>query len=293
MGPGPMSPWSRLVAALALGWLFAWALSPRPAPRDENQPTVQDLLLASRDAFAAEEWQAALAPTTALVARFPTQVVYLERLARIYEKLDKPTEAAATWEQFVKNSATPWDACPSIGLAYRRAGNEEASIAAFERCRDLDSLSGEAWFFLGQAYRRAGRQAEAMATLRQALDLDPLHADSRVGLAGALLGAASATEALAVITPAVESEPSNPDTHLLLGLVLAQLGRRAEARATLTLAETLSPTYTDVQIALAILDYGDGHVAEAGDRFARAVALSPRRQAELQTWLDRTARGTP
>ena len=282
-----MSPWPRLLSALALGWVFAWALVPGATP-SRGDEEVEGWILASRDAFGAGQWEAALAPTRALVERFPTQQVYSDRLARIYFHMDKPVDEAAAWEQFVTSSATPQDACPALAHAYRRAGDRAASLLAFERCRDFDPMSAEGWFFLGQAYRRARRHDDALHTLREAVRIDPLHADSRVGLAGVLLEAGKPREALEVIGPAVERDGGNPDVHLLQGLALQRLGRRADARRALERAEEITDTYMDVQMALGILDFADGRTRDAHDRFARAMSLDPQRQPELQVWLERT-----
>jgi tetratricopeptide (TPR) repeat protein len=284
-----MSPWARLVATLVLVWLFVWALVPGEAPTSGEEPDVEQWILASRDEFAGGRWAAALGPTRALVERFPSQQVYSDRLARIYFHLGKPVEEAAAWEQFVKSSSTPQDACPALAQAYERAGDRDASLQAFERCRDFDPMSAEGWFFLGQAYRRVRRHADALQTFREAVRIDPLHPDSRVGLAAALLGASEPREALETIGPAIERDGGNADVHLMQGLALQRLGRRAEARAALDRAAAITETYADVQIALGILDFAEGRPREARDRFERALTLDPQRQGELQIWLDRTA----
>lgn len=283
-----MSPWARLVAAATLGWVFAWVLVPGAAPPRGEDAVVEGWIRASRDHFAAGKWGLALTPTQALVDRFPTQQVYSDRLARIYFHLDKPVEEAAAWEQFVKSSSTPEDACPALAQAYVRAGDRAQSMKAFERCRDFDPMSAEGWFFLGQAYRRGGRTEEALATFREAVRIDPLHADSRVGLTGSLLASGDARAALEAIQPAVERDAGNADVHLMQGLALQRLGRRAEARAALDRAHAITDTYVDVHVALGILDFAEGHLAEARSRFERAIALDPRRHVQLQVWLDRT-----
>lgn len=283
-----MSPWARLVSAIVLAWVFAWTLLPGATGQPAGEADVESWIVSSREAFVAEEWEAALGPTRALVEHFPTQQVYSDRLARIYLQLDKPVEEAAAWEQFVKSAATPEDACPALPQAYARAGDPDASLRAFERCRDFDPLSAEGWFFLGQAYRRAGRDDEALHTFREAVRVDPLHADSRVGLAGALLRSDAPQEALTVIQRAVETNPRYADAHLMHGLTLHRLGRRTEARAALERALAIAGNYVDVHMALGRLDYAEGRTADAHLRFTRALVLDPARREELQVWLDRT-----
>ena len=108
---------------------------------------VEEWIVASREAFSNARWEEALAPTLALVERFPSQQVYSDRLARIYYGLGRPADEAAAWEQFVEVSPTPEDACPAMGHAYLRAGDHQASVRAFERCKDFDPMNGELWSY--------------------------------------------------------------------------------------------------------------------------------------------------
>lgn len=183
-----MSPISRLIVAIALLATFRWTLL--PAAGNDDPPVdaeAQAWMTESRDAFADGRWDDALAPTLALVERFPAQQVYLDRLARIYFGLGRAADEASAWERFVEVSPTPGDACPAMGQAWARAGDRAQALEAFTWCRDLDPKSAEGVYFLGRAYLREGRNQEALDTFREAVRVDPLHDDSRIGLASALL----------------------------------------------------------------------------------------------------------
>lgn len=289
-----MSPSARLAAAALLLAVYRWALAPAADAVDTGvDPAVEALMVASRDAFAGRRWADAVEPTRTLVQRFPSQQVYSDRLARTYAALDRPTEEAAAWEQFVRTSPTPEDACPAMGEAYWRAGERERALDAFTRCRDFDPLAADGWYFLGRAYQRDIRHAEALAAFEEAVRVDPLHTDSRVALAGALLRIDRVAEARDVIAPAVDRVRRDPDVHLLLGLAEQRLGRRREARAALERAAALADTYVDVHVALGILDFVEGRRSPARDRFERALALDPARREDLRVWLARVDGATP
>ena len=283
-----MPPLWRLLAAGALLALFSRALFPGAAAVTVAADVeAEEWMVASREAFSNTRWEDALAPTRALVERFPSQQVYSDRLARIYYGLGRSADEAAAWEQFVKTSPTPEDACPAIGHAYLRAGDRQASVRAFERCKDFDPTNGELWSFLGRAYQRERRHDEALKAFQEGVRVDPLHSDSRIGLAGAWLIRNDASEALAVIEPAIERVADNPDVHLMHGLALQRLGRREAARTALERAAALSDTYVDVQVALGVLDFTDRRFPDARARFTRALELDPGRRLELQVWLER------
>jgi tetratricopeptide (TPR) repeat protein len=287
-----MSPWARFFSAAALAWVFIRVLAPGAASTG-TQPDIERWILSSRDEFGAGHWEKALAPTRALVDHFPTQQVYSDRLARIYFNLSKPVEEAAAWEQFVRSSSTPEDACPAIGQAYLRAGKRDASLNAFERCRDFEPTSAEGWFFLGQAYQREGRNDEALQTFREAVRVDPIHADSRVGLAGALLRAGRAADALEIIQPTVDYDMDYADVYLMQGIALLRLNRRDAARVAFERASKITQTYPDVHLAFGMLDYADGRIAAARQRFELALSLAPERRSEVEPWLRRTEERSP
>jgi tetratricopeptide (TPR) repeat protein len=157
-----MTPAARLTGGVLVLAVYAWTLAPAPpaaapgAPGETGSDAgVEAWIALSTKAFAEGHYADALDPTTKLVERFPSQVVYLDRLARIHGKLDRPADEAADWERFVDVSPTPADACPALGNAYARAGQPEKSLDAFRRCVAFDPRNAELQFFLGLACERA------------------------------------------------------------------------------------------------------------------------------------------
>ena len=122
-----MTARARLAGGALVLAVYAWTLRPSPvavsAGLVRTDPEVERWLALSEETFNARGYADALEPTTRLVERFPTQHVYAERQARIFEKLGRPSDEAAAWERFVDLSPTPVDACPAIGNAYVRAGD--------------------------------------------------------------------------------------------------------------------------------------------------------------------------
>jgi tetratricopeptide (TPR) repeat protein len=281
-----MPPESRaLLAVLCLG-IFGWTLAPRAAPAGRSgDPEVERLLVASRSAYESRHWQSALAPTAALVERFPNQQVFAERLARTHAGLGQPADEAAAWERFLRVSPTPEDACPAVADAYWRAGDRAQSLAASIRCRDFDPLNGELHYYLGRAYERAGKPGEARAAYEAALRVEPTHVDTRVALAGMLLREGQPARALDVIELPVN--PDHTDVLLMAGIAYQRLGRRAEARTALERAAALDPAYVDVHLVLGVLDFSEGHLAAARRRFEQVSQLDPSRR-DVDVWLART-----
>ena len=104
---------------------------------------------------------------------YPREPLVAYWLARIHHGLDAPRAEVEAWENYVRLSPAPEEACPALPQAYARLGLAEESLAAYRRCvefspDDVDRLSD-----LGEAYARAGRKMEARAAFEHACRLDP------------------------------------------------------------------------------------------------------------------------
>jgi tetratricopeptide (TPR) repeat protein len=160
--------------------VYLWVLSRSRRCRRSNRTTAVETWLAlSNDAYSAGRYADALEPTSRLVARFPLQQAYAERLAHTFGKLNRPADEAAAWERFVDTSPTPIDACPAIGDAYTRAGQPQKSLEALQRCVSFDPRNSEQLFFLG--LRHAGQQPMRCSLFRGGA-IDPSDADILLGL---------------------------------------------------------------------------------------------------------------
>jgi tetratricopeptide (TPR) repeat protein len=284
-----MAPGARLVAALATLGVFAWILTPRAVvTAREPGPTTETLLAVSRDALTRQQWNQALEPTRALVERFPSQHVYLERLAQIYHALARYSDEAETWERVLTVAPNTEYVCPDIGSAYEKAGNLTAAVDAFQRCVKLDPRNPESLYYLARTYQRADQSSAAERAYRDVLTLEPTHVDGAVGLAALRLRDNAPGEALALVEPILRRFPDNADLLLVAGLSYHRLDRRDEARHAIARGLELEDAYPDLHIAMGIIDFGDGRRREARTHFERAVTLEPSRRPEVQVWLDRT-----
>lgn len=173
------SPGMRIVGSgLVLG-LYYFALVLRPQVNVDG-PASQDLRQAIEDSerhYGAGAFQEALGPTQYLVEQMASQPVYAERLARIYEHLERPLDAARAWAHVMDVSATPEDGCPMIGQAYISANDLAAAIGAFERCVSVDQRNPDSHLYAGQAYAAAGRDADARRAFEAGLALEPDYPD--------------------------------------------------------------------------------------------------------------------
>ena len=271
--------------------IYSSALRPTSAAK-ASAPAAEEWASVSRDAYAAGEFERALAPTLELTKAYPQQHIYFGRLAVIYQQLGRRANEAAAWEAFANLSPTPIEACPAMPDAYVAGGDVERARDAFERCARFEPGNGDMLFYLGRFHERAGRTDLAASAYRQAVALGAGNGDSQLGLARLELRAGRLDLAERSARAVLQADGNNADALLVAGLAAQRQGRGADARRDLSKALQVANDYVDVHIALAILDFSEARIDEARKHFRRAAELDPARRAELDVWLKRVGEGS-
>jgi tetratricopeptide (TPR) repeat protein len=170
---------ARLAGAAIVLAIYYWALIARPAttPAFMVEAQLQEDIQASLALFSANRFADALAPTQRIVERWPSQAMYHERLALIFQKLDRPADEVVEWEAMMGTSPTPIDACPMVAYAYRRINRADQELDALQRCAALPPPNPDFQLQLGQALVRAERKAEARLAFERGLEIDPAYPD--------------------------------------------------------------------------------------------------------------------
>jgi len=207
------TPGARLAGAAVVLAVYYWTLfGSFTAPgQDAVEEQLQQDIQASLTLFNAGRFADALPPTERIVQQWPSQAMYHERLALIYQKVDRPSDEVREWDAFMAASPTPVDGCPMVAEAHRRNHREDLALVAFEKCASLPPLNPDFMLYLGQALLKANRNAEARQAFERGLAVDNTY----------------------------------PDLHLLLGIRQFDDGQFHEARASFKRFLTLAPTRRD------------------------------------------------
>lgn len=203
---------TRLVGAAVVLAVYYWTLfASASAPHDAAEAQLQQDMQASLELFNAGRLADALTPTERVAERMPGEALYHQRLALIFQKLERPSDEAREWEALMATSPTPIDACPMVAEAHRRANRDDLSLAAFERCAALQPANPDFPLLHGQALLRADRKAEARRAFELGLSIDA----------------------------------SYPDLHLLLGILQFDAGEVGPARESFERFLALAPSRED------------------------------------------------
>ena len=101
-------------------------------PLAAQPASVEQLIVARRFADA-------LPRANDLHTRYPDEPLVAYWLATINHGLDQPRAEASAWEDYVRTSKAPAEACPAWPDAYARLGDRARAQTASTRCREFTS----------------------------------------------------------------------------------------------------------------------------------------------------------
>ncbi|HXG54584.1 MAG TPA: sulfatase-like hydrolase/transferase [Vicinamibacterales bacterium] len=172
--------------------------------------------------------------------------------------------------------------------AYRRATQllatrkfAEAAAMYQELLRDDPGMI-DVRLRLGDAFERDGKTAEAIAAFRQVIERDPRNTAALTGVAGALLRTGRIEEAKAHVELAADAAPAT--AHEMLARIAVQQRDEAAARRHAKLAQEADPTLPMTAFIEGVILHGQGQFAGAAESFTvakRAVATRTAQVADL------------
>src|SRR5262249_6786290 len=123
----------------------------------------------------AKEYAAALPLALELRRSFPDEPQLMYWTAVIQQGLNDWSAEAKAWEEYVRASPTPEEACPALPEAYSHLGAASQALTAYERCSRFTPSDPDRLIDLANAYEGSERVTEAIALYRQAAALDPFN----------------------------------------------------------------------------------------------------------------------
>ena len=200
-------------------------------------------------------------------------------------------DARAILEGLVARNPSNVPFLSRLAEAQLAAGDGGAALATWRRALELRPRSEFLELAQADALRRLGREDEARRAFRSALGIDPRNAPAWLGLAGL---AGSAQEELAVLTEAIAAGTDSVVVLLEGARLEAGAGRADAARSLLERGATLVPGAAVVWLELARLDQALGRFDDALAACRRAAEAEPTNpETALCSGKAHLARGEP
>lgn len=275
-----MNPNARriLLALLTLALVY-WGLFVLevPTPASREQARAHRLQEESQTLYRADKFAEALIPTQRLHQEFPDNHIYIERLAKIQNRLGHFREEAALWEKYLAVAPSPGDACPAIGVAYENLGLIPEAVRAYERCQALEPKNPDMAIHLARAYESAGERAKAKAWYAKWMVSNPGYPDFKIGFTRLEFFYGSTEKAHILIQEVLAKSPENADALLVYGMILRSLGNGAKAKEVLEQGLRRKPGYTDFYIVLGGIAEHENRTKDAIAYYTKALELNPKK----------------
>jgi len=161
-----------------------------------------------------------------------------------------------------------------LGQIAREGGDDEASVAHFERASRCLPENFEPVFNAGNALRALDRLDEAVARYRRAAELNAEHVGVHRNLADSLIRLGRRDEAIAAYRRATGLEPAHAPTWLGLGHALRDAGEAEAAAEAYVRAAEADPALADAHHGLGAIRLRQGRHEAAVAALRRAVGAN-------------------
>ena len=173
-----------------------------------------------------------------IVTAFPESGVAHWWLGRVYESLNRSSDARQEYETVVSVALTgraPLYA--AVGRLSRAEGNFARATEAFEQRLQLTPNDPVAHTDLAWIHLEQGRTEQALAALSAAVAIDPRDAEAHAAIGRIRLDTGLHAEAILALRRALDLMPTLYEARYALALALKQTGRGDEAARELELFE--------------------------------------------------------
>lgn len=226
------------------------------------------------EAFVQGRYQQTIVHGRQALERGHTTTDLLVTLARAYDQVSRPLEAASAWERAAQIRPDT-DTLLGAATAWRAAGRLADAQVALTRARQSAPDDAEISFQLGVVNMELGHLSQAEGDLREALALDPSSPRILTALGRLAIARGATDEAAGLFRQAIAADVSYGEAHAELGRVL--LARRAfpEAIRELELARQHGVQSAEVYLALGMLYHATGRRQQAREALRQALAINP------------------
>lgn len=189
-----------------------------------------------------------------------------------------PDDALKHLERAVQLDPNLAGAQYALGVAYKRKGEQERAIAAFERADALGFAASEGLLYLGHFYANSGQPQRALSLFERLLDLTPDDGEvlKDFGFLGLKYGSGETREkAFRALEKALTLVPEDPEVLMNYGFALHERKRSKEAVPYLEKASVLDPESSLIVYNLALALEASGEREKALATWKRLLELDP------------------
>lgn len=167
-----------------------------------------------------------------------------EEAVRLHQQ-GRLAEAAALYQDVLRQQPNHFDALHLLGVAAVQGGNAKDAAAALEKAIGINAMRAETHFYHGLALNRLQRTDAAVISYDKAIALNPQYAEAHNSRANALSTLGRIPEAIAAYDAAVAIKPDYLDAYFNRGIVLRFIQQREAALASFEQLLALQPDHAE------------------------------------------------
>jgi predicted Zn-dependent protease len=230
----------------------------------------------------------AAAAYSKLAADFPKDRALLERLAKLYEELERWEEAAQVLGRLLvgQSGAQRGEIFMRQANALERAGKKKEAVQALEHASRLKPADAQLWQRLAEGRSEAGDTPGAIAALKRVVELQPAKRGPRLELAEVLLASGNKREAARQLKEAALLSPDDAALWLRLSRLQQELGDQKGLMQSYKRLADLKPNQPDLLYNLAITSLEMDKPAEALGYLEKALKAKPGDREIRETMLE-------
>jgi Flp pilus assembly protein TadD len=195
-------------------------------------------------------------------------------LARSYDQVSRPLEAAGAWERAAELRPDT-SALLGAARAWRAAGRPQDAQVALTRALATAPQDAEISYQLGEVNMALGHLAQAEGDLRDALALTPDSPRVLTALGKLAIMRGDLDGAIAHFRHAIAADSAYGEAHAELGRALLARHALPEAIREMQLARQSGVNDADLLVALGMAYHATGRRREAREALHAALAISP------------------
>ncbi|HEY7851227.1 MAG TPA: tetratricopeptide repeat protein, partial [Ktedonobacterales bacterium] len=230
--------------------------------------------LRATEAFSQGRYHQAIQQGQVALTHGHTTAELLLTLARSYEHVGRPLEAAEAFERAAQ-ARPDTAALIGAGQAWRAVGRLSEAQLDLARARQLAPDDAEASYLLGLVNLDLGHLAQAEGDLRDTLRLEPESARALIALGRMESERGRLDESVELLRRATAADPASGEAHWRLGRALLAQRHFTDAIRELEHAARLDPQSADAFTILGMAYHATGRRQRAREALREAVRLAP------------------
>lgn len=230
--------------------------------------------LRATEAFAQGRYHQAIQQGQVALTHGHTSADLLLTLARSYEHVGRPLEAAETFDRAA--AARPEvTTLLAAAQAWRASGRLDEAQIDLSKARQLAPENSDASYLLGLVNLDLGHLAQAEGDLRDTLRLTPDSVPALIAVSRVEEARGQTDEAMETLRQALALDPTAGEAQWRYGRALLARGQFADAARALEKATQLGAESADAYAALGMAYHATGRRQKARDAVRAALRLAP------------------